>query len=171
MRMDLAHYVIKAVLVEGQGANDVCAAHGISRSWLYELVGRYRELGDDGLEPRSRRPRSSPARLAVGTEDEIVALRKELTSLGVDAAPTRSTTTCSDVIATDVKRCRRWLRPGGPSPVGASSSPSRRSGRRAPGGGPKPSSPTSAGRPTPPTGPSPMAPMSRSSTSSTTTPG
>ena len=85
--MDLAGYVINAVLVEGRSVRDVCDAHDISRSWLYELIARYRELGEEGLRPRSRRPRSSPTRVASVIEDEIVALRKELTDLGVDAGP------------------------------------------------------------------------------------
>jgi transposase InsO family protein len=85
MRMDLAGYVVNAVLVEGRSVTEVCEAHDISRSWLYELIARYRRLGEEGLEPRSRRPRSSPTRLPAGIEDEIVALRKELTDLGVDA--------------------------------------------------------------------------------------
>jgi len=83
--MDLAGYVINAVMVEGRSVKDVCESHDISRSWLYELIARYRQLGDDGLKPLSRRPRSSPTRLAPAIEDEIVALRKELTDLGVDA--------------------------------------------------------------------------------------
>jgi transposase InsO family protein len=83
--MDLAGYVINAVVVEGRSVADVCAAHGISRSWLYELLARYRELGEDGLKAQSRRPRSSPTRVAPAIEDEIIALRKELTDLGVDA--------------------------------------------------------------------------------------
>jgi transposase InsO family protein len=85
MRMDLAGYVINAVLVEGRSVTEVCDAHDISRSWLYELIARYRELGDEGLKPQSRRPRSSPTRVDTAVEDEIVALRKELTDLGVDA--------------------------------------------------------------------------------------
>lgn len=83
--MDLAGYVINAVLVEGRSVKEVCESHGISRSWLYELIARYRELGDEGLRPRSKRPRSSPMRAPVFVEDEIVALRKELTDRGVDA--------------------------------------------------------------------------------------
>ncbi len=83
--MDLAGYVINAVLVEGRSVTEVCEAHDISRSWLYELIARYRELGDEGLRPQSKRPRSSPTRVAPAMEDEIVALRKELTDLGVDA--------------------------------------------------------------------------------------
>jgi transposase InsO family protein len=85
--MDLAGYVINAVLVEGQGVDDVCAAHGISRSWLYELIGRYREDGETGLLPRSKRPRSSPTKVPATTEDEIVALRKSLAEEGLDAGP------------------------------------------------------------------------------------
>jgi transposase InsO family protein len=85
MRMDLAGYVINAVLVEGRTVKEVCETHDISRSWLYELIARYREFGDDGLKPRSKRPRSSPTRVPAAVEDEIVALRKELTGLGVDA--------------------------------------------------------------------------------------
>ncbi len=83
--MDLAGYVINSVLVEGRSVKEVCEAHDISRSWLYELIARYRQLGDDGLTPRSRRPRSTPTRVAPAIEDEIIALRKELTDLGVDA--------------------------------------------------------------------------------------
>jgi transposase InsO family protein len=83
--MDLAGYVINAVLVEGRSVKEVCETHDISRSWLYELIARYREHGEDGLRPHSRRPHSSPARVAAAIEDEIVALRKELTDLGVDA--------------------------------------------------------------------------------------
>jgi transposase InsO family protein len=83
--MDLAGYVINAVLVEGQSVKEVCAAHDISRSWLYELIARYRQEGEDGLRPQSKRPRSSPTRVAPAVEEEIVALRKELTDLGVDA--------------------------------------------------------------------------------------
>ena len=83
--MDLAGYVINAVLVEGRSVNDVCEAHDISRSWLYELLARYRHFGDEGLKPQSRRPHSSPTRVPAAIEDEIVSLRKELTDLGVDA--------------------------------------------------------------------------------------
>jgi transposase InsO family protein len=83
--MDLAGYVINAVLVEGRSVKEVCEAHEISRSWLYELIARYREFGDEGLRPQSKRPRSSPTRVATSIEDEIVARRKELTDLGVDA--------------------------------------------------------------------------------------
>ena len=83
--MDLAEYVINAVLVEHQPAIEVAAAHGMSKSWLYELLARYRDLGADGLTPGSRRPRCSPTRVAAEIEEEIVELRKELSDQGLDA--------------------------------------------------------------------------------------
>src|SRR5579875_3152410 len=85
MRMDLAGYVVNTVLVEGKSVKEVCEAHGISRSWLYELIARYRELDEEGLRPLSMRPHSSPRRVPAGIDEEIVALRKELTKLGLDA--------------------------------------------------------------------------------------
>ena len=50
-----------------------------------ELLARYRAEGDAGLVARSRRPRSIPNAIAARFEDEIVALRKELTEAGLDA--------------------------------------------------------------------------------------
>jgi len=83
--MDLAGYVINAVLVEGRSVAEVAADHGISRSWMYELLARYRAEGEQGLKPKSRRPRSSPTRVPAEMEEEIVALRKSLAEEGLDA--------------------------------------------------------------------------------------
>src|SRR5262245_10540033 len=83
--MDLAGYVINAVVVEGRSVREVAAAHDISRSWLYELLARYRAQGEDGLQPRSKRPRSSPTAVSSAMEEEIVALRKSLAEEGLDA--------------------------------------------------------------------------------------
>ena len=83
--MDLAGYVVNAVVVEGKSVAEVAAAHGVSRSWLYELLARYREGGEGGLKPQSRRPRASPTRVSAAMEEEIVALRKSLAQDGLDA--------------------------------------------------------------------------------------
>ena len=83
--MDLAGYVINAVLVEGRSVSEVAAAHGISRSWLYELLARHREHGEEGLRPQSKRPHSSPTQISETVEEDIVELRKQLTERGVDA--------------------------------------------------------------------------------------
>src|SRR5205085_668951 len=82
---DLAGYVINAVVVEGRSPQEVAADHDVSRSWLYELLARYREHGEEGLRPQSRRPQSSPTRVRPALEEEIVALRKSLADQGLDA--------------------------------------------------------------------------------------
>ena len=84
--MDLAGYVINAVLVEGRSVAEVAADHGVSRSWLYELLARYHQAGEEGLKPQSRRPKVSPTRVSAEMEEEIIALRKALAEHeGVDA--------------------------------------------------------------------------------------
>jgi transposase InsO family protein len=85
--VDLIRYVVKAVVLEGLSVREVAAAHGVSRSWVYECLARYRAEGDQGLHPRSRRPHSSPSRLAAEVQDKIVALRKDLARQGLDAGP------------------------------------------------------------------------------------
>ena len=83
--MDLARYVVDAVVVEGRSYREVARAHGVSKSWVGKLVGRFRAGGYPAIEPRSRAARRIPHRTPDAIEDEIVALRKELAELGVDA--------------------------------------------------------------------------------------
>jgi len=85
--MQLARYVVDAVVLEGRSVREVARAHGVSKSWVAELVRRYREGGDEALEPRSKRPHSSPRRTPDVVEDEIVRLRKRLSEGGFDAGP------------------------------------------------------------------------------------
>jgi transposase InsO family protein len=85
--MAMARYVVDAVLLEGRSAREVARAHGISRSWIYELIGRFRAGGYEALEPRSQRPRSCPHETPPQVVREIVRLRAELTDLGHDAGP------------------------------------------------------------------------------------
>lgn len=56
--MGLERYVVDAVVLEGRSPTEIARLHGISRSWLYRLLGRYREGGHAGLGRRSRRPHS-----------------------------------------------------------------------------------------------------------------
>jgi transposase InsO family protein len=60
----------------GETVAEVCERHGISRASFYRYRRRYLEEGAAGLEPRSRRPRSSPAQIAPALEARIVELRK-----------------------------------------------------------------------------------------------
>lgn len=83
--MDLARYVVEAVLVEGRSYREVARAHGVSKSWVGKVVGRFREGGYEALVPRSRAPGHIPHRTPAEVEDAVVRVRKELTSAGFDA--------------------------------------------------------------------------------------
>jgi transposase InsO family protein len=84
---DKVWYLVQAHLVEGRSVAELAAAHGVHRSWLYKLIGRYRAEGLAGLEARSRRPKRSPTAVASEIDDEIVRLRKQLSEEGFDAGP------------------------------------------------------------------------------------
>jgi transposase InsO family protein len=85
--MGLERYVVDAVVLEGRSPTELARRHGISRSWLYRLLGRYREGGYAALAPRSRRPHSCSHRTSPELEAAIVALRAELAAAGHDAGP------------------------------------------------------------------------------------
>jgi transposase InsO family protein len=83
--MELGRFLIDTHLRTGRPIKELAKAHGVSASWLFKLLQRYRLEGEAGLDPRSKRPKSSPTRIAGLYEDEIVAMRKELLDFGVDA--------------------------------------------------------------------------------------
>jgi transposase InsO family protein len=83
--MSKARLVITAIEVEGRTPAEVVAAYGVSRSWLYELLARYRAEGDAAFEPRSRRPHTSPRSTPAQTVELVLRLRKELSGSGMDA--------------------------------------------------------------------------------------
>jgi transposase len=37
-----ASYLVRAVVVEKRSVREVAQTHGVSKTWLYELVSRYR---------------------------------------------------------------------------------------------------------------------------------
>ena len=76
--MSKARLVITAIEVEGRSPAEVVAAYGVSRSWLYELLARYRAGGDAAFEPRSRRPHSSPRSTPAQTVELVLRIRKQL---------------------------------------------------------------------------------------------
>ena len=83
--MDMGRFLIETHLRTGRPIKELAAAHQVSASWLFKLLRRYRLEGSAGLEPRSRRPKSSPTRIVDRFEDEIVALHKALADDGLDA--------------------------------------------------------------------------------------
>ena len=65
-----------------------CAEHAISRKTFYVLRARARKEGQAAvLEPRSRRPKSSPARITESMKDQAVAVRAALEASGLDHGP------------------------------------------------------------------------------------
>jgi transposase len=68
--MEIAAYLIAAVLVESRGVREVAREHRVSKTWLYELLARYEAEGEAGLAPRSRRPHRSSTKVADRYEDE-----------------------------------------------------------------------------------------------------
>ena len=89
--MSKARLVITAIEIEGRSVTEVAKSYEVSRSWIYELLARYRTEGDAAFEPRSRRPHSQRRRRSPQTTvDLIVLVRKQLAEVGLDAGPTPS---------------------------------------------------------------------------------
>jgi transposase InsO family protein len=85
--MSLRRLVITAVVVEGRTHAEVAEQYGLSRSWVTRLVGRYRTDSEAAFEPRSRRPLSNPNQVSDVVNNQILNLRDQLSSQGLDAGP------------------------------------------------------------------------------------
>jgi transposase InsO family protein len=82
--MVLRQMVVDAVVFEGRSIREVARSFGVSKSWVYELVRRYREGGERALEERSKAHHTNPRQMSAATEEELLRLRKELLDLGAD---------------------------------------------------------------------------------------
>ena len=85
--MQLARFLVEAVVLGKQSPNQLVREHPISRSWFYELLARYRRDGPAALEPRPHRPNSSPHQVDHAVIDAILELREQLLAAGLDAGP------------------------------------------------------------------------------------
>jgi len=67
------------ILASQPGANirALCRSFGVSPTTAYELLGRYKTRGDNGLRERSRRPLSSPSRTEQKLVRTILEIRDE----------------------------------------------------------------------------------------------
>ena len=83
--MSKARLVITAVTVENRPVTEVVEAYGVSRSWVYELLARYRTEGEAAFEPRSRRPHTTPASTPTAVVDLVLSIHKQLVDAGLDA--------------------------------------------------------------------------------------
>jgi transposase InsO family protein len=83
--MSKSQLVITALFVDRQTPAEVAARYGIHRAWVYKLKARYEAEGEAALQPRSRRPKSSPTATPAATVELVVRLRKQLAEQGLDA--------------------------------------------------------------------------------------
>jgi transposase InsO family protein len=85
--MSDARVAVLQVVSKQLSVTAAAAEYGFSRRHLQRLLARYREGGLDALEPRSRRPKSTPIATPEDVRRRVLELRSQLTSDGLDAGP------------------------------------------------------------------------------------
>lgn len=68
--------------LDGEKMSALCREFGISRPTGYKIIDRYKELGLDGLEDRSRRPYRHANKLPFQIERTILSIKREYPSWG-----------------------------------------------------------------------------------------
>ncbi|HQG10855.1 MAG TPA: leucine zipper domain-containing protein [Dermatophilaceae bacterium] len=87
--------MITAVVEQHRPVREVAASYGVARSWVYELLARWRVEGEAAFEPRSRRPHSCPAAVSEQAVAAVLAERDRLVAGGHDAGATAAPSTPS----------------------------------------------------------------------------
>jgi len=82
-----ARLLITAITRQGLSQAEAARTYGVSEAWVSRLMARYRAEGEAAYEPRSRRPKTSPAALDESVVQLIVELRERLATAGLDAGP------------------------------------------------------------------------------------
>lgn len=85
--MSRAHVAVLQVVSEQMSVTAAAAEYGFSRRHLHRLLARYREGGLEALEPRSKRPKTTPTETSENVRGRVIELRRELTADGLDAGP------------------------------------------------------------------------------------
>jgi transposase-like protein len=89
--MSKRRVVVQQVLSGGMTVTAAAKRYGYSRQHVQRLLKLFREQGIDGLDERSRRPKSNALATSEPLRLRIIQLRCELTNQGHDAGPvTRS---------------------------------------------------------------------------------
>jgi transposase InsO family protein len=83
--MVLAQMVVDSVVLEGRSLRVTAQRYGVSKSWVAELVKRYREGGAAALVPKSKAAKTNPRSVGAVMEERIIAMRKELLDYGDEA--------------------------------------------------------------------------------------
>jgi transposase InsO family protein len=85
--MSRARVAVLQVVSKQLTVTAAAAESGISRRHLQRLLARYRAGGLAALEPRSRRPKTTPIATPVEVRGRVVELRAQLSADGLDAGP------------------------------------------------------------------------------------
>jgi transposase InsO family protein len=85
--MSRARVAVLQVVAKQLSVTEAADQYGISRRHLHRLLARYREGGLDALEPRSRRPKTTPIATPQTVRARVIELRGRLTADGLDAGP------------------------------------------------------------------------------------
>jgi transposase InsO family protein len=85
--MSRARVAVLQVVSKQLSVTAAAAEYGYSRRQLHRLLAAYRQGGLEGLEPRSRRPRTNPVATGEVVRERIIELRQRLTAEGLDAGP------------------------------------------------------------------------------------
>ena len=85
--MSKTHVAVLKIISNELSITEAASRYGISRRQLHRLLARYHQHGIDGLEPRSRRPHTSPHTTPTEVRERILELRTGLTRDGHDAGP------------------------------------------------------------------------------------
>jgi transposase InsO family protein len=76
--------MIAALAAGALNLSELSRELGVSRKTLRKWRDRFEAEGIEGLEPRSRRPKTSPSQVSAEVEDAIVEVRKKLGEEGLD---------------------------------------------------------------------------------------
>jgi transposase InsO family protein len=85
--MSRARVAVLQIVSKQLSVGAAAAEFGISRRHLHRLLLRYREGGLDALEPRSRRPKTTPIATPQEVRERVIELRRHLSADGLDAGP------------------------------------------------------------------------------------
>ena len=83
--MSRAKLVITAIAKQGLSQAEAARTYGLSQAWVSRLMARHRAEGDAAFQPRSRRPKTSPAATPPATVGLVLLIREQLIEQGLDA--------------------------------------------------------------------------------------
>jgi transposase InsO family protein len=85
--MSRARVAVLQIVSHQLSVTSAAAEYGFSRRHLHRLLVRYGEGGLEAVEPRSRRPRTTPFAVPEKVRERVIELRSQLTADGLDAGP------------------------------------------------------------------------------------